>query len=116
MNVLKQHGYCNRLVGKWHALKAKEYISQAFHHIRNYYNKHWFVQDGKWRHVTELNQHDAIEFLQTQPKDQRFALMVYMHDKSNHHHNDGHDNSINKDNDSTTTATAATTAVITQKQ
>ena len=47
MNVVKQHGYCTGLVGKWHALKAKEYITQAFHHIRNYYNKHWFVQDGK---------------------------------------------------------------------
>ena len=65
MNVLKQHGYCTRLLGKWHALKAKEYVSQAFHHIRNYYNNHWFVRDGKRRHVTELNQHDAIEFLQT---------------------------------------------------
>ena len=47
MNVVKQHGYCTGLVGKWHALKAKEYITQAFHHIRNYYNTHWFVQDGK---------------------------------------------------------------------
>ncbi|KAL7574675.1 hypothetical protein ACA910_003019 [Epithemia clementina (nom. ined.)] len=74
--LLKQHGYYTGLVGKWHALKPKEFIHKTFDRIRNYYNKHWFMRDGKRRHVTDLNQQDAIDFLRSRPKNKRFALTV----------------------------------------
>jgi len=74
---LKAGGHSVGFVGKWHApLPDALQEEQAFDLFREYYGQHWMERDGEKRHVTELNQADALEFLQNRPFDQNFALTV----------------------------------------
>ena len=44
---------------------------------RSYQGKHWFEgKDGKPIHVTQRNENDALEFLQTRPADKPFCLTL----------------------------------------
>ena len=74
--LMKQNDYFTGIVGKWHAPQPEEHMKAAFDRSRFYYGKHWVERDGKWRHVTELNQEDSIKFLQDRPKDRPFFLKV----------------------------------------
>ena len=75
--LLKGAGNYVGFVGKWHApLPQPAEEQQAFDLFREYYGRHWMERDGERRHVTELNQADALEFLQSRPVDQNFALTV----------------------------------------
>ena len=75
-------GYAVGFVGKWHApLPNATQEAQAFDYFREYYGQHWMKRNGVRRHVTELNQADALEFLQQQRRSNtttrtNFALMV----------------------------------------
>jgi hypothetical protein len=75
--TLKQHGYWTGFVGKWHAPSPPEHMAYSFDVKNFYYGRHWETRNGVQRHVTELNQHDAIQFLRQRPnKQQKFALTV----------------------------------------
>jgi arylsulfatase A-like enzyme len=64
------------LCGKWHAPAPEKEIKMAFNYSNFYYKKHWLQRKGKTRHITDLNQEDALDFLKTRPKDQKFALKI----------------------------------------
>ena len=72
-SLLAANGYHNGMVGKWHHHDPPEGTFETF---KNYYANHYIKRDGKERHITELNQEDAIEFLDSRPDDKPFALMV----------------------------------------
>jgi len=75
--LLKGAGNYVGFVGKWHApVPQPAQEQQAFDLFREYYGRHWMKRDGVRRHVTELNQADALEFLQSRPVNQNFALTV----------------------------------------
>jgi hypothetical protein len=38
-------------------------MNEAFDHHLLYYGRHWESRNGQTRHVTDLNQEDAIDFL-----------------------------------------------------
>ncbi|KAL7551157.1 hypothetical protein ACHAWF_016341 [Thalassiosira exigua] len=73
----KQHGYYVGFVGKWHAPNPKpNFKERAFDFFESYYGAHWMKRNGVRRHITELNQADAMDFLRNRPSDQKFALTV----------------------------------------
>ena len=57
-------GYYTGLFGKWHKLELQDELQQAFHEHKIYYGNHWETRNGQSRHVTDLNQDDALDFLQ----------------------------------------------------
>ncbi|QDU89841.1 Arylsulfatase [Pirellulimonas nuda] len=72
--LLRQQGYFVGHVGKWHNGK---FPAQNFDFGRSYSGKHWIDQpDGSKIHVTQKNQDDAIEFLNTRPANKPFCLTV----------------------------------------
>lgn len=72
--ALRSHGYRVGHVGKWHNGTFPE---QAFDFGRAYHTTHWQKQpDGSKVHVTQKNEHDALDFLRTQPSGQLFCLTV----------------------------------------
>jgi arylsulfatase len=73
--LLAQHGYHNGMVGKWHHSEPPN-VDETFGMFRNYYGDHYVERDEKEYHVTDLNEADAIDFLNERPKDKPFALMV----------------------------------------
>mmetsp|Transcript_40065 Transcript_40065/g.61586 ORF Transcript_40065/g.61586 Transcript_40065/m.61586 type:complete len:518 (+) Transcript_40065:101-1654(+) len=74
--LMKQRGYYTGLVGKYHAPQPEQYMKMAFDQKRFYYGWHYMKRDGKTRHVTEVNEADAIQFLRQRPKDKKFFLKV----------------------------------------
>jgi arylsulfatase len=73
---LRQKGYYTGIVGKWHGPMVKDKMDMAFDHKLVYYGRHWESRNGQTRHVTDLNQEDALNFLKRRPKKQKFALKV----------------------------------------
>ena len=72
--ALRNNGYYVGHVGKWHNSK---FPAKHFDFGRSYKGGHWYkTKDGEPIHVTQRNENDAIEFLQTRPKDQPFCLTV----------------------------------------
>jgi len=71
---MKQAGYYNGIVGKWHANKPQASTAAAFDYGRYYFGKHWGERNGVPRHVTDVNKEDSLDFLRTRPKDQPFFL------------------------------------------
>lgn len=72
--VLRDSGYHVGHVGKWHNGKFPQ---DQFDFGRSYYGTHWMtLPDGSKIHVTQRNENDALEFLDTRPKDQPFCLTV----------------------------------------
>ena len=72
--LLRDNGYHVGHVGKWHngGFPAKHYDFSRYYH-----GKHWYKdKDGKPIHVTQRNENDALEFLQTRPKDKPFCLTL----------------------------------------
>ena len=71
---LRDHGYHVGHIGKWHNGKFPQ---KQFDFGRSYYGKHWYQgKDGKPIHVTQRNENDALEFLQTRPADKPFCLTL----------------------------------------
>jgi len=71
--LLRSAGYHVGHVGKWHngPFPAKE-----FDYGKAYHGKHWYNVNGRKVHVTQRNEEDALEFLQSRPKDKAFCLTV----------------------------------------
>lgn len=75
--LLKSAGYHTGFVGKWHAPMPEEAEDQAFDYYVDYYGEHWMDRGGERRHVTDLNQQDALEYLRKhRPRDQKFMLTI----------------------------------------
>ena len=51
-------------------------MSEAFDYTNFYHGSHLVERDGQTRHVTELNQEDALEFLRQRPQNNTFALQI----------------------------------------
>jgi len=74
LGLLRANGYWVGHVGKWHNGKFPE---DKFDFGRAYHGRHFIKQsDGSTIHVTEKNERDALEFLQTRPEDKPFYLTV----------------------------------------
>jgi arylsulfatase A-like enzyme len=72
--LLRDKGYFVGHVGKWHNGK---FPAENFDFGRSYFGTHWIKQpDGTKIHVTQKNENDALEFLQTRPKEKPFCLTV----------------------------------------
>ncbi|MBL8891274.1 MAG: sulfatase-like hydrolase/transferase [Planctomycetaceae bacterium] len=77
-----QESYCGKLsaAGYWTGFVGKYGVGAArredFDFLRSYESAHWLNRDGQPIHITEQNRRDAIEFLQTRPKDRPFLLNV----------------------------------------
>lgn len=72
--LLREHGYHVGHVGKWH---NGRFPAEHFDFGRSYYGTHWIPQpDGSKIHVTQKNENDALDFLQTRPIDRPFYLTV----------------------------------------
>jgi arylsulfatase A-like enzyme len=72
--LLREKGYWVGHVGKWH---NGMFPKDNFDFGRAYAGKHWVTRDkGEPVHVTQLNELDAMEFLQKRPKDKPFCLTV----------------------------------------
>ena len=75
--LLKNAGYHTGFVGKWHHPQPPEHMKNTFDYRNLYYGRHWMERDGKRRHVTDLNQEDALHYLtNVRPRDKPFALTV----------------------------------------
>jgi arylsulfatase A-like enzyme len=71
---LRDHGYHVGHIGKWHNGK---FPAERYDFGRAYAGKHWYKgKDGKPIHVTQRNENDALEFLQTRPADKPFCLTL----------------------------------------
>lgn len=79
-DILRAHGYRTGFFGKWDAHTPKEFKREDHFDVfeaigRNpYYHKQ---PDGSLRHETELVVDRGIEFIQSQPKGQPFALNLW---------------------------------------
>jgi arylsulfatase A-like enzyme len=72
--VLRADGYWVGRVGKWH---NGTFPADKYDFGRSYAGRHYLKQsDGSTVLVTEKNEHDALEFLWSRPKDKPFALTV----------------------------------------
>jgi arylsulfatase len=72
--LLRANGYFVGHIGKWHNGK---FPADNFDFGRSYSGTHWIKQpDGTRIHVTKKNENDALEFLQTRPKDKPFCLTL----------------------------------------
>lgn len=83
--LLKQRaGYHTGFVGKWHHPQPPEFMKYTFDYTNLYHGTHWMIRAGKRRHVTDLNEHDAIHYLRNErPRNKKnstttapFALTV----------------------------------------
>ncbi len=73
--LLRANGYHVGHVGKWHSSK---FPAKEFDFGRAYSGTHWVKpEDGPPVHVTTKNEQDAIEFLDTRPKDKPFLLNLW---------------------------------------
>lgn len=73
--LLRANGYHVGHVGKWHSGK---FPAKEFDFGRAYSGTHWVKQEGGPPvHVTTKNERDAIEFLNTRPKDKPFLLNLW---------------------------------------
>jgi len=71
---LRAAGYHLGFVGKYGVGKPR---AEDFDFLRDYEGRHWINDSsGKQIHVTEKNTRDAMEYLQTRPKDRPFCLSV----------------------------------------
>ena len=74
LSLLRSNGYYLGHVGKWHNGKIP---TQEFDFSRAYHGRHWYTMpDGKKVHVTQRNENDALDFLNTRPQDKPFYLTV----------------------------------------
>lgn len=72
--LLRANGYWVGHVGKWH---NGTFPKERFDFARSYAGTHWIKKkDPEPVHVTQLNETDALEFLQKRPKDKPFCLTV----------------------------------------
>ena len=72
--LLRDNGYYVGHVGKWH---NGNFPTENFDFGRSYSGTHWIKQkDGTKIHVTQKNENDSLEFLQTRPKDKPFCLTL----------------------------------------
>ena len=72
--LLRANGYFVGHVGKWHNGK---FPAGNFDFGRAYSGTHWIAnKDGTKIHVTQKNENDALEFLQTRPADKPFCLTL----------------------------------------
>ncbi len=72
--LLRDHGYYVGHVGKWHNGK---FPAEHFDYGKSYFGTHWINEpDGSKIHVTKKNENDALEFLDTRPRDKPFCLTV----------------------------------------
>jgi arylsulfatase len=74
--LMKANSYYTGVVGKWHLSAPPREMEMAFDVKKSYYGKHWVPRGGGLRHVTDLNQADALAFLKTRPKGRNFLLKV----------------------------------------
>jgi Sulfatase len=78
---LKSAGYYTGLMGKWHMPQPEPEMTIAFDKRNFYYGQHWsedFSPHGsnEKHQITDKNLVDALDFLQTRPKDKPFFLKV----------------------------------------
>ena len=74
LGLLRANGYYLGHVGKWHNGKIP---TQEFDFSRAYHGRHWYLMpDGNKVHVTQRNENDALDFLNTRPMDAPFYLTV----------------------------------------
>lgn len=72
--ILRSSGYWVGHVGKWHNGK---FPAEHFDYGKAYAGRHWYeMSDGRRMHVTQRNEEDALEFLETRPQDKPFCLTV----------------------------------------
>ena len=72
--LLSANGYWVGHVGKWH---NGAFPQDRFDFGRSYSGTHWVKRpNAEPVHVTQLNETDALEFLQKRPKDKPFCLTV----------------------------------------
>jgi arylsulfatase len=71
--VLRGAGYWVGHVGKYDVGQPRLGV---YDFLRAYHGVHWIESGGERVHVTEKNARDSLEFLQSRPKDRRFALAV----------------------------------------
>ena len=72
--LLRAQNYFVGHVGKWH---NGPFPTKQFDFGRAYARHHWHeLPNGEKIHVTQRNERDALEFLDTRPKDQPFCLTV----------------------------------------
>ena len=72
--LLRADGYWVGHVGKWH---NGTFPKERFDFGRSYAGTHWIKRpNAEPVHVTQLNETDALEFLQKRPQDKPFCLTV----------------------------------------
>ena len=72
--LLRANGYWVGHVGKWH---NGTFPKERFDFGRSYAGTHWIKRpNAEPVHVTQLNETDALEFLQKRPQDKPFCLTV----------------------------------------
>jgi len=72
--LLRENGYWVGHVGKWH---NGPFPKERFDFGRSYAGTHWVKRpNAEPIHVTQLNENDAMEFLQKRPKDKPFCLTL----------------------------------------
>jgi len=75
---LKKAGYHLGHVGKWNFVmdEVDSHVWNTYDVFKAYEGRHWFPENYRMVHITELNERDGVEFLQTRPKNKPFFLNV----------------------------------------